>query len=375
MPKPGDLRPFEISDWDPVPIQSRRKLPAAKPLELQTAKTNKPPPPPKTSPNDISRSPNYATTPERQPHSAYTYHTFPYISPKFMRDGERRNSTWAVPRRAYIPPSIPRDDNPRCNILFVSNLPMETSEDELEGIFSSQTGYTRTSLRATSNGPSCFVEFEDVTTAARALRNLYGWPLKHSRMGGIRLSFSRDHLGMPPPPPPLRPLTPRTRGRAPPPPPLVLPVRPDPHLASGSASTMSRRPVAVSESPGSSIEVQSVSDLSLEESATTVSEDKLSEGEPSAETKIEHHSNPQDGKNGFPGGLDMYTVRGPDYKIDMFDDRRLWLDKAVEMELDWYPLPPIKQPLMLSQSRLVWTVSKSQSTSFRVTEESDHAKV
>lgn len=363
-PKTGDLRPFEITEWEPVPIQSRRKLPIPSPLELQNAKSNRPPLSLKTSPhNNPSRSPNYETTTERQPHSAYTYNTFPSISPKFIRHGERRSSTWAVPRRAYIPPNIPRDDpNQRCNILFASNLPMETSEDELEAIFSSQPGYNRMSLRATANGPSCFVEFDDVTSAARALRSLYGWPLKHSRTGGIRLSFSKDHLGMPPPP---RPLTPRaSRRRAPPPPPLVLPVRADPRVPGGFASAGSRRPVAVSESPGSSIEVRSVSSVSVEESATTMSEDKLSEGEPSAGIKTEPPRNTQDAQDGAHGSLDMYTVSGPDYNLDTFDEWRLWLDKAVEMELDWYPLPPIKQALRLSQSRLVWTVSILQSTSF-----------
>lgn len=53
----------------------------------------------------------------------------------------------------------------------------------------------------------------------------------------------------------------------------------------------------------------------------------------------------------------MYIIRGPDYKIETFDRFQLWLERAAEMELDWYPLSPIKQPLRLSQCRLVWTVS------------------
>ncbi|KAG8160982.1 hypothetical protein KVR01_009246 [Diaporthe batatas] len=355
VPQTDDLRPFEITDWDPVPIQSRRKFPNTTSLETQYAKASKSPLTLKTSPNDISRSPNYVTTPERQPHSAYTYSAFPSTSPNFVRDSERRNSTWAVPRRppAYNPPSTPRDDNARCNVLVVSNLPAETSEDELRGIFASQPGYDRMSLRATASGPSCFVQFDDVTAAARALRNLYGWPLKHSRTGGIRLSFSKDHLGMPP----SRPLTPRTWRRAPPPPPLVLPVRPPLHSPGGFASDINRRPVAVPESPTSSIEVQSVSSASVGESATTlVADEKLGEGEPSAEAKTAPPADPQGALEYTPSeGLQMHTVRGPDYKLDMFDNYRLWLEEAVEMELDWYPLPPIKQPLRLSQSRLVWT--------------------
>lgn len=353
MPKIGELRPYEISDWDPVPIQSRRKLPAVRPLELQHGKANRPPLSLKTSPTDHTRSPQYEHTHEKPPHSAYTYNTFPSISPKFIRDAERRNSTWAVPRRTYVPPGIPRDENPHCNILYVSNLPMETSEGELKDIFSAQPGYQRMSLHARANGPSCYVEFDDVTSAAKALRNLYGWPLKNSKMGGIRLSFSKDHFGIQPPQIP----TPRTPRRAPPPPPLILPVRSPSYSARGFATTGPAPKIAAPESPGPSIEVESVSSPNSNESSTTLVEDKSDKGDPPAEAETEPPNHPLTGQDRAPDDLDMYIVSGPDYKIDAFDEWRLSLDRAVEMELDWYPLPLIKQPLRLSQSRLVWTVS------------------
>lgn len=42
----------------------------------------------------------------------------------------------------------------------------------------------------------CFVEFEDVSFATKALNELYGHPLHNSVKGGIRLSFSKNPLGV-----------------------------------------------------------------------------------------------------------------------------------------------------------------------------------
>lgn len=42
----------------------------------------------------------------------------------------------------------------------------------------------------------CFVEFEDVSFATKALNELYGHPLHNSIKGGIRLSFSKNPLGV-----------------------------------------------------------------------------------------------------------------------------------------------------------------------------------
>ncbi|KAG6355901.1 hypothetical protein INS49_015285 [Diaporthe citri] len=349
----GDLLPFEASGWDSAPLQSRRKVPAPMPLEIRSAKTTRPPLSLTTGPIDNTRSPQYESPYERLPHSAYTYDTFSSRSPKFLRDAERRNGTWAVPQRANVLPAILRDDNPRCNVLYVSNLPMETSEDELESISSSQPGYRRMSLRARANGPSCFVEFDDVTSAAKALRNLYGWPLKNSKMGGIHLSFSKEPLGIQP----LQVSAPRAPRRAPPPPPppLILPGRSSSHSASRFASTGSAPMIAAPEPPRPDIEIESVSSPSIAESAPILREDKSDKENPHAEEETELRSHSQGDQDHALDDLAMSIVRGPDYKTEPFDEIRLWLERALEMELDWYPLPPIKQPVRLSQSRLVWT--------------------
>lgn len=99
------------------------------------------------------------------------------------------------PRPTY-PPVNPADQNPPCNTLYVGNLPLDTSEDELKAVFSKQRGYKRLCFRTKQNGPMCFVEFEDVSFATKALNELYGHPLHNSVKGGIRLSFSKNPLGV-----------------------------------------------------------------------------------------------------------------------------------------------------------------------------------
>lgn len=98
--------------------------------------------------------------------------------------------------RHHYPPANPADQNPPCNTLYVGNLPLDTSEDELKAMFSKQRGYKRLCFRTKHNGPMCFVEFEDVSFATKALNELYGHPLHNSVKGGIRLSFSKNPLGV-----------------------------------------------------------------------------------------------------------------------------------------------------------------------------------
>ena len=100
------------------------------------------------------------------------------------------------PQRPPLPPVNPADQNPPCNTLYVGNLPIDTSEDELKTVFSKQRGYKRLCFRTKQNGPMCFVEFEDISFATKALHELYGHPLHNSVKGGIRLSFSKNPLGV-----------------------------------------------------------------------------------------------------------------------------------------------------------------------------------
>lgn len=203
-PKISEKPSYEVSGRFPTSVQFRRNFPTKTSTENPNAIGARPP----LSLNTGQISTGSAQSPqnghfyETYPHSAYTHNTFPSISPRIPRNTERRNSTWSTPRRAYVPPGIPSDSDHRCNVLYVSNLPLETSEDELKALFMRQRGYRRLHFRNRTNGPLCFVEFDDVSCAAKALRTLYGWPLANSKMGGIRLSFSKGPIETRPPQPP-----------------------------------------------------------------------------------------------------------------------------------------------------------------------------
>ena len=118
----------------------------------------------------------------------------------------------AIPELSLLarvpPPANPADQNPPCNTLYVGNLPLDTTEIELRTLFQSQPGFKRLSFRTkqtngitSHHGPMCFVEFEDVALATRALAELYGKTLPRvngtsNNKGGIRLSFSKNPLGV-----------------------------------------------------------------------------------------------------------------------------------------------------------------------------------
>ncbi|KAJ5104885.1 hypothetical protein NUU61_002232 [Penicillium alfredii] len=109
-------------------------------------------------------------------------HGFPYTSQH-------------TPRHS-LPAANPNDLNPPCNTLYVGNLPPDTSEEELKALFSKQRGYKRLCFRNKQNGPMCFVEFDEVAMASKALNELYGYKLSNSVKTGIRLSFSKNPLGV-----------------------------------------------------------------------------------------------------------------------------------------------------------------------------------
>ncbi|KAH6914783.1 hypothetical protein BKA70DRAFT_1093223 [Coprinopsis sp. MPI-PUGE-AT-0042] len=97
------------------------------------------------------------------------------------------------------------DQNPPINTLYVGNLPAASPsagfsndqlEDSIRHLFQAQPGYRRLVFRQKNNGPMCFVEFEDVPLAAKALNDLYGNTLNGLVKGGIRLSYSKNPLGV-----------------------------------------------------------------------------------------------------------------------------------------------------------------------------------
>lgn len=133
------------------------------------------------------------------PHLSSMQSSATALSPTMLSNGGPPSSyqlgNQHYPRHSF-PPVNPADQNPPCNTLYVGNLPIDTSEDELKAMFSKQRGYKRLCFRTKQNGPMCFVEFEDVSFATKALHELYGHPLHNSVKGGIRLSFSKNPLGV-----------------------------------------------------------------------------------------------------------------------------------------------------------------------------------
>ncbi|KAL0580518.1 hypothetical protein V5O48_001505 [Marasmius crinis-equi] len=96
------------------------------------------------------------------------------------------------------------DQNPPINTLYVGNLPTtpppmgsDILEDSLRELFRARPGFRRLSFKQKSSGPMCFVEFEDVNAASKTITELSGNTLNGLvRGGGIRLSYSRNPLGV-----------------------------------------------------------------------------------------------------------------------------------------------------------------------------------
>jgi hypothetical protein len=98
------------------------------------------------------------------------------------------------------------DQNPPINTLYVGNLPTSPVppgyppnylEDSLRELFQRRPGFRKLCFRQKINGPMCFVEFEDVHFATKALNDLYGNTLDGLvKGGGIRLSYSKNPLGV-----------------------------------------------------------------------------------------------------------------------------------------------------------------------------------
>ncbi|CAK7215315.1 cell cycle RNA binding protein whi3 [Sporothrix bragantina] len=102
-------------------------------------------------------------------------------------------SQYHIPRMPAVNPS---DQHPPCNTLYVGNIPHQTTEDELKSLFSRQRGFKRMVYRNNKSNSNCFVEFENISFATKTLFDLYGVELLHSVRGGIRLSFSKNPLGV-----------------------------------------------------------------------------------------------------------------------------------------------------------------------------------
>ncbi|EJD53629.1 hypothetical protein AURDEDRAFT_110433 [Auricularia subglabra TFB-10046 SS5] len=109
----------------------------------------------------------------------------------------------SVTTNANMRPNV-TDQNPPINTLYVGNLPTSPPpgyppnqlEESLRMLFQRCPGFRKLCFRQKSNGPMCFVEFEDVQYASRAMQDLYGDTLNGLVKNGIRLSYSKNPLGV-----------------------------------------------------------------------------------------------------------------------------------------------------------------------------------
>lgn len=70
-------------------------------------------------------------------------------------------------------------------------------EDALRELFGRCPGFRKLVFRMKGAGPMCFVEFDDTSFATRALTDLAGHTLGgRVKAGGIRLSYSKNPLGV-----------------------------------------------------------------------------------------------------------------------------------------------------------------------------------
>nr|ADE77187.1 unknown [Picea sitchensis] len=86
-------------------------------------------------------------------------------------------------------------DNPPCNTLFIGNLGENTNETELRGLFSGQPGFRQMKVLRQERSTVCFIEYEDLHSAAAVHNNLQGAVLSSSERGGMRIQYSKNPFG------------------------------------------------------------------------------------------------------------------------------------------------------------------------------------
>lgn len=134
---------------------------------------------------------------------ANPYHSRPVVSAPM---GHSLSQNALPPIRSQNPADAM---NTPKNTLYVGGLPAVLPsltgpfsaghlEDSLKQVFSRCPGFRRLCFRSKSNGPIVFVEFEDVAHATRAMQELYGHTLGGLVKSGIRLSYSKNPLGVRP---------------------------------------------------------------------------------------------------------------------------------------------------------------------------------
>ncbi|GAB2268679.1 hypothetical protein Dimus_003630 [Dionaea muscipula] len=94
-----------------------------------------------------------------------------------------------VPAPSSYVPMQNIKDNPPCNTLFIGNLVDSVNEEELRGLFSAQPGYKQMKVLRQERHTVCFIEFEDVNSAANVHHSLQGAVIPSSGSVGMRIQY------------------------------------------------------------------------------------------------------------------------------------------------------------------------------------------
>nr|ABR17821.1 unknown [Picea sitchensis] len=87
--------------------------------------------------------------------------------------------------------------NPPCPTLFVANLGPTCTEGELREVLSRFQGFKMLKLQTKGGMPVAFVDFEDVTSSAEALKQLQDTLLPSSDRGGLHLEYAKSRMKYP----------------------------------------------------------------------------------------------------------------------------------------------------------------------------------
>ncbi|XP_073049600.1 uncharacterized protein [Primulina eburnea] len=100
-----------------------------------------------------------------------------------------------VPTASSYLPVQNTKDNPPCNTLFIGNLGENINEDELRGLFCAQPGFKQMKIIRQERHTVCFIEFEDVNSAAHVHHSFQGAVIPSSGSVGMRIQYPYNPFG------------------------------------------------------------------------------------------------------------------------------------------------------------------------------------
>eukprot|EP00249_Psilotum_nudum_P010895 c22833_g1_i2 orf=175-1059(+) len=99
--------------------------------------------------------------------------------------------------KPLVPPPPAPGSNTPCSTLFVANLGLTTTEEELTQVMSRLPGFRKLKMQTKGGLPVAFVEFQDALCSTHAIAQLQDAILPSSDQGGIRLEYAKAKMGQP----------------------------------------------------------------------------------------------------------------------------------------------------------------------------------